>query len=235
MLQRDYGNKFLTFSTVTLPNLAEDDMKALHESWHQLVELYRLKMGRALRSKGLPGQMVGVTEIQEKRWERSQAPILHCHFVFVGRQRGHGWAVSTEAHDLLWSQAIETVLGKSIGLAHASCQLKRVDGKPGTYLGKYVSKGAQTVEKVKGKGLEHWLPKQWWNCSRRMTRQIEKEKKTFERGSQQLLVLDKEASGLVWSWYRDFSVDFEDGASVFMARYGCLSKVGKEMILNTYT
>lgn len=235
LLQRDYGNKFLTFSTVTLPNLSEDDMKVLHENWHQLVELYRLKMGRALRSEGLPGQMAGVTEIQEERWERSKAPILHGHFVFVGRRRGHGWAVSTETHDLLWSQAIETVLGKPIGLAHAACQLKRVDGNPETYLGKYASKGVKVVEEVKEKGLEQWLPKQWWNCSRRMTRQIEKEKKTFERGSQQLLVLDKEASGLVWSWYRDFSIDFEDGTSVFMARYGCLSKVGKEMILNTYT
>ena len=234
LLQRDYGDQHLTFSTITLPDLPEADMRTLHEEWHHLVELYRLKMGRALRAKGLPGHLVGVTEIQEERWAKSGAPVLHCHFVFVGRARRKGWAISTTQHDLLWAQAIETVLGKPIGNIHAACQLKRVDGKPDTYLGKYVSKGAQVVEKVKEAGLSEWLPKQWWNCSRRLNKQIEKEKKQFERGSQQLLVMGEEVSGLVWTWYRDFAIDFEDGETVWMARYGLLSAVGKQMILNAY-
>lgn len=231
LLQRDYNDKHLTFSTVTLPSLSEDDMSVLHQKWHHLVELYRLKMGRKLRAKGLPGQLVGVTEIQEKRWARSGAPVLHCHFVFVGRARRKGWAISTTEHDLLWSQAIETVLGKPIGNAHAACQLKRVDGRPDTYLGKYVSKGASVVEKVKEAGLEAWLPRQWWNCSRRLTRKIEKEKACFEDGSKQVLALGEEGNAVVWQWYRDFVVDFDDSESMFMARYGTLTQAGKRWVM----
>jgi len=234
LLLRDYGEKHLTFSTVTLPDLSGPDMEVLHENWHHLVELYRLKMGRALREVGLPGEIVGVTEIQEKRWKRSGAPVLHCHFVFVGRKRGQGWAIATEKHDLLWSQAIETVLGKPINNVHAACQLKRVDGNPETYLGKYVSKGASVIEPILEGGLSQWLHRQWWNCSRELTRRIEKEKKKFREGSETILLLAEESGTQIWQWYRDFAVDFEDGESVFMARYGTLSELGRRLVNNTY-
>ncbi len=234
VLQRDFGEKFLTFSTVTLPDLSAEDMEVLHEGWHHIVELYRLKMGRALRDKGLPGQICGVTEIQEKRWKRSGAPVLHCHFVFVGRKRGQGWAISTAEHDLLWSQAISTVLGREITNVHAAAQLKRVDGCPDTYLGKYVSKGAASVEIVKQAGLAHWLPRQWWNCSRKLAKQIEKEVQKFRNGSETIMGLAEDAGTQIWAWYRDYHIDFEDGESVFMARYGCLTPLGRSLVKSTY-
>ena len=234
LLQRDYGDRHLTFSTVTLPDLSEEDMKVLHEGWHHIVELYRLKMRRKLKAAGLPGLLCGVTEIQEKRWQRSGAPVLHCHFVFVGRRRGAGWAVSTQEHDVLWSEAISAVLGRPVGNVHAAAQLKRVDGSPDTYLGKYVSKGAASVAKVTESGLTSWLPRQWWNCSLRIVRQIAAETKKFKDGSEILMDLADDTGAQIWSWYRDFTLDFEDSPPVFMARYGCLTPLGRSLARNTF-
>lgn len=234
LLQRDYGDRHLTFSTVTLPDLSVEDMEVLHEGWHHIVELYRLKMRRKLQDAGLPGLICGVTEIQEKRWKNSGAPVLHCHFVFVGRKRGSGWAVSTQEHDVLWSEAISTVLGRPIGNVHAAAQLKRVDGLPDTYLGKYVSKGAASVERVKQSGLTNWLPRQWWNCSLRLVRKIAAETKKFTKGSELLMDMVDDSGAQIWAWYRDFNVDFEDGETVFMARYGCLTPLGRALAKNTF-
>jgi hypothetical protein len=225
ILQREAGRQRLTFSTVTLPSLSENDMLTLHDQWNKLIELYRLGMSRLLKKKGLVGEMVGVTEIQEKRYRRSGLPVLHAHFVFVGCLKPGQWAVSPRAHDRIWKRAICATLGRECPVGKSCCNLQCVRKDAGAYLGKYLSKGGKVIEEIKEEGYEWWLPRQWFNCSRSLSSRVKAQTRRLLPYDFVVTLLDLCESGdcRVWDYSRGVSLTFADGYSVQMATYGRIS------------
>jgi hypothetical protein len=112
LLEKESGPRCLTFATMTVPALPMAQMAVLHENWSKVTELYRLSIRRVLLDKGLRGEIVSVSEIQEKRYEKTGVPVLHLHSVFRGRLPYGGWALSTKVHDKIVRQSIEAVVGK---------------------------------------------------------------------------------------------------------------------------
>lgn len=225
ILQREAGRRRLTFSTVTLPSLSENDLLTLNDQWNKLIELYRLGMSRLLRKKGLSGEIVGVSEIQEKRYARSGLPMLHAHFVFVGCAKPGQWAVSPKAHDRIWKRAICATLGRDVSVGKSCCNLQCVKKDAAGYLGKYLSKGGKVIEEIKEDGFEWWLPRQWWNCSRSLSARVKQQTRRIFPDKFVELLLDLCESGdrRVWEYSRGVILSFSDGKTVAMATYGRLS------------
>ena len=222
LLQKEGGKRRLVFATATVPPLPIEDLERLHQSWHKVVDAYRRKLTRALKDNGLRGEVAMVTEVQEKRHESSGVPILHIHSVFIGR-RAHGkWAISTKRHDEIWGSALNICIGGPIPKLRAACNLQRVKYSAESYLAKYVSKGVKAVQKLVLQGFERWLPKQWWGCTRTLTKRIDEQTRHIDDLAEWLDDVAEVEGGDVWIWHRTITLKVEGRDPFKIARYGRL-------------
>lgn len=223
LLQKRYHRSRLVFATCTVPDLPIEQMKLLHERWGVVVETYRRKITRALRDNHLPGELVSVSEIQEKRYERSGVPVLHLHSVYCGKRGGRNWAIDIETHDQFWKDSVCSVLGDySIDFAKA-CRLETVRKNAERYLGKYMSKGAKVVGLLAKNGFSGWVPKQWWGISRSLGAAIDQETRDISDFAEWLNdAANGERTDLVM-WHRDIFLECEGGEKIRIARFGRLS------------
>lgn len=224
MLTREAGKHRLTFSTVTLPELTCEEMTVIHMNWNKVVDRYRLLLSRHLRASGLTGEIVGVSEVQEKRYEESGFPVLHCHFVFVGMHRGGGWVLSPSRHDYIWRKSIQSVLPLCVPNVASACQLKSVEKDAEGYLGKYMSKGGLAIANIVTNGYEWALPLQWWSCSRSIVRRMESSMRYFNEGAQWLVSKAEVFDTGIWAFYSVVSIEMADGQFVDVGSYGRLTK-----------
>lgn len=223
MLTRENGKHRLTFATVTLPNLTKLQLSRVHKAWHECINFYRREVGRVLRRAGLTGEIVGVSEVQEKRYATSALPVLHAHFVFCGAPRNGGWVLNPRKHDYIWRKAVEHVLGESIGPISSACQLKSVTASAEAYLGKYISKGTAAIAPVIRQGLQGWLPLQWWNCSRSLVQRMEAAIARFENGAGWLVNEGKSVVSDMFIFFSPVEVEGENEDIICMGYFGRLT------------
>ena len=220
LLQKMHGRHRLSFATVTVPNIPIDEMRAVHENWGQVVERYRLGVRRELQAKSLPGEIISVSEVQEKRYKKSGLPVLHIHSVFVCRLPYGGWAVSTKRHDKLWRNALKSVIPKARFPVKAACNIKEVESSAEGYLGKYMTKGASVVNRMIQDGFAGWLPRQWWNMSRSLSKRIDSETIVSGNLSEVLLQAARANDKSVWEFWGDVSIDIGERQNYWLATYG---------------
>lgn len=212
----------IAFATATVPDLPYEMMARLHEKWHVVVDAYRRKLTRRLKNDGLSGDSVTVSEVQEKRYQRTGLPTLHLHTVFIGRYPGKSWVISTEDHDDIWASSLAIALGEGVPEISSACNIQRVKKSAEGYLGKYMTKGCKVVRDICKAGFSGWLPKQWWGASRGLTRAVDDKTRCAPELADWLnYVADIEGVN-VWLWHRDVSVEMSDGQTITMARYGRL-------------
>lgn len=85
-LEKRHGKKNLSFLTVTIPSVSAEESKQISRCWSEIVRKFQQSITRHLSRQGLPPLVVGVTEVQEKRFERDGVLGLHLHLVFVGKR-----------------------------------------------------------------------------------------------------------------------------------------------------
>lgn len=230
MLTRKYGKRRLTFATVTLPSLTPTQMSRVHKEWHRCIDFYRREMGRQLVRAGLTGEIVGVTEIQEKRYVTTSLPVLHGHFVFCGATRNGWWAISPKRHDHIWRKSIEHVLGEPIPALTSACQLKSVTDSAEAYLGKYISKGIKAIEPVIRAGYAEWMPKQWWSCSRSLVQEMELAIARFESGAGWLVNKGKDDTNDLFAFFSPITIETKDGNLLPMGYFARLTPKANSLV-----
>ncbi len=223
LLTREAGKHRLSFSTVTVPNLSEKHMVKLHLRWHEVIDRYRLLLSRQLISAGLTGEIVGVSEVQEKRYDRAGFPVLHAHFIFVGCMSRGGWIITPDRHDYIWRKSLESVLSIRLSSVSAACKLQPVRKDAAGYLGKYMSKGTSAVASAVADGFEWALPKQWWNCSRSLSKRMSKQIRNFTEGVPWLIAQAVARNADIWAFYKVVTIEMPDGELVDVGSYGKLS------------
>jgi len=234
LIENEGGKNRAVFATCTIPDLTRDKMQIVHENFHKIVELYRLGIKRELKGGKLNGEIVTVTEIQEKRYERTGLPVLHIHSVFMGRGRTGKWIVQKERHDEIWRNALRSVLpGEDIGVEYA-CNLQKIKSSAEGYIGKYMTKGSKVVQQIVKDGYEDWLPKQWWSCSRTLRRRIDRETRTPDELSSWLSSADVTEDRTIWLWCSDVTIEMRSGEKIVIAKYGKLSKQQLSQIKEAY-
>lgn len=167
LLEKRYGCKHLTFLTLTLPEMGEDAWKQIGADWARIVKVVTQWVSRRLGSVGLPPHVVSVTEVQSHRFERVKSPGYHLHMVFVGRKPHHTWSITPAEIRSAWKRAVVGTVGAiAEGVSWQSCEnMQAVRFSAGGYLGKYMSKGAESVGEVAALYGSDCLPSTWYNCT----------------------------------------------------------------------
>lgn len=159
-LQKEYGKARLAFWTVTIP--PENLNEQLIGNWAGVVKSVREKLSYHLEKNELPPYIVGVTEIQPKRYVKNHdVPPLHLHIVYVAAKQDYVPLIHKDTLSKLWADTIATLSGVSCRQdTVSSVQFIRKDVVG--YLGKYMSKGFYDME-----GLDKKLcPPSWYFCTK---------------------------------------------------------------------
>lgn len=216
-LERERGRATLSFCTLTLPSEYAIAPIGKHEGtkqgWTELTRQYIQKIQYHLGKYGLPKDVVGVTEIQERRMERYGGMPLHLHIVFQGRKPKGAWAMTCEQLSELWRDTVENVMGIKEGTNwEAAVNVQRVKKSVAGYLGKYLSKGTKVIEKVIQEEKQDLLPSTWYVCTSGL-RAIYKKNLYVLSGSTAgmgLDILTGVGRGLI-GWSRDIVIKGADG------------------------
>ena len=175
ILESEASRQNLTFYTTTLPPLDLSDLEKITSNWAELVRRFVQELGRELKRRGLPGEVVGVTEVQEKRFDRTGQIYPHLHLVFQGRRhRLASWAITPAVATELWCHQVELLLGKSI-YRKATTQVESVKKSLKKELGKYLSKGSKIVRQALENGKADSLPACWAICTLSLRRRVKRQ------------------------------------------------------------
>lgn len=173
LLQERYGKNRLTFATLTLPAVSQEESRLLSLDWHKIVKGLVKEVRRDLGRHHLPQVVVGVTEIQPGRTSRDLVLGLHLHLLWVGRAARGSWVISTKRIDELWQRQLEKALNRDVKV-NSACNLQMVRRSASGYLGKYMSKGAKTVNAVRETMPGTPLPSAWYTMTRSLLHWIKK-------------------------------------------------------------
>ena len=164
VMEETYGRRRITFWTLTLPHLTEEDYKNVCTNWAKICENLKKKLIYRLKLEGMPPHVVAVTELQEKRWKAQGVPAWHLHLIFVGSRSNGGWVLTPKIADRMWRDAVSKHCC-SPPLFRSSSKLERVKKSVARYLSKYLSKGTSVIEEVE----EAWpgcTPSSWYICTK---------------------------------------------------------------------
>jgi len=168
LLQQKYGARQLTFLTLTLPGTPDETFEVSKE-WSRITRNFYQKLKRRLVGEGLSPAVVGVTEIQPKRFLRTGGMPLHLHIVFQGANRDNEWVFRPDDFKNMWRETVMAVFPGMEKHSFASAtNTQRVRDSAAGYLGKYMSKGEKDISMVieKSPGVVDALPSAWYNLSK---------------------------------------------------------------------
>lgn len=166
-LEAEVSKEHLSFLTVTVPDISYLESISISQNWAEVVRVFMQRLKRALIRRGLPGEMIAVTEVQEKRTKRDGILALHLHLMFAGRAKRSAWAVKPEEVREYWASALSPYLDEPISRYcwDAVENIQRVMKSCEGYLGKYLSKGAESVALVESEFGVEAMPRSWYACT----------------------------------------------------------------------
>ena len=173
LLERQFGRSCLTFGTLTLPRLPAsflgDRVTAL---WPKIVDSFLINFRRLLRKVSLPEQVLLVSELQIRRWNKTGEHAWHLHFLSPGRSSKGAWRFSPSRLALLWGRVVSNALGINFDPSHwvAAVRLEVPRKAVVRYLSKYLSKGVSPSGE-EDSGETPKLPS-YWSLSRELRRLV---------------------------------------------------------------
>lgn len=181
LLEKRYGRSRLAMVTPTLPNVPEY-LGYWVLQWHELVRKYLQEVSRELKRKDAPLELIGVTEIHPKRSVNQGYAIPHLHFIHVAwsgyratKNAKRDWYITADRHREMWQSILINEVKRlgiynpeiPVPLPRVNTELVRKSAEG--YLGKYMSKGKESLQKLQEKGVDMYgLPSQWWTCSKKL-------------------------------------------------------------------
>lgn len=226
-LEREVGKNQLTFLTLTIPGIQQQGALEICRNWAEIVRVFQQKLKRMLQSHGLPGEMVGVTEVQEKRFKETNVPALHLHILFQGRRSYEKWALTPREIREAWKDVIHPYLPLTNGEFYwqAMENVQRVKHSASGYLGKYMSKGSEVVNALHEVIPDIVLPTCWYLCSNVLRRKVRAKityftSKTFAP-FETMLTSDSICSDVLW--LRPVDLDIGNGRVIRVGYIGRLS------------
>jgi hypothetical protein len=232
-LQDFLGRFVLSFLTATLP----DEAIALMEEsgqfaamWAEIIRQYEQWLTRRLRREGLLDIVVGVSEVQEKRWKKTGKVGLHLHWVFQGRKDSKSaWAIRPEEFQTAWLRIVSNVVGQKIESKSAT-RVEKVKHSIENYLAKYMTKGGQVIKDIIEAGKRDQLPASWWNVSNVLRRLIKRSIREISPKAQNCLYNSREdlkAQGII-QWFYVHKIEYREPHGEILERpVSCCGKFSK--------
>lgn len=208
ILQRDAGKDNLSFLTLTLPDLSDEDLGKCTRHWSKMVNKFLVWLRYRCERLSIPFEYVYCTEIQSKRLQLRGEYALHLHLLFRGREtRKAPWAITPRQARKEWVRCIKSVLGHSNFKSTALENLQRVRSNAAGYLSKYMSKGSNALLKANEKSVLCSTSIEWGGMARVLSQTITRESLTV-RG-------DGKASDFAWGFTRGLPLLVEEGYIAF--------------------
>lgn len=224
LLQEMYGKERLGFCTLSIPNYCDSQISLLAQDWGNIVRVFFQKFKRELEKVGQLNEVVGVTEIQMKRFKKYGVIAPHIHFVYVCRAyKNSQFYLHVNLIRTLWKETLvnklKTDLNDSgeevIWGASVDCQV--VKKNVSNYLGKYISKGAGVIGQIHDAGRKKELPRHWWTLSVPLRDKYKKSIKTLCPGACHLLFYHPEQAleRKIIRWYKEVNVQVGEDLRLF--------------------
>ncbi len=93
-----------------------------------------------------------------------------------------------------------------------------------------MSKGGAAIAAIIEDGFGWALPKQWWNCSRSLSRRIGSQIRRFTDGTAWLMDRAVSKDSDIWLFYRVVTIEMGDGELVDVGSYGRLTPFANEAV-----
>jgi hypothetical protein len=172
---------------------------------------------------------LGVTEVQEKRAFLTGVFGLHLHMVFVGRKRSHGWVLTPKDVKEFWRSALSKFLDNPVTAYdwRAVENLQRVRKDAAGYLGKYMSKGLKSVEKLRALFPDVKFPRHWYFCTNSIRKRVKAGtiKVTGEMGLILAELCERDRAELI-PFKKQILIDVGNGRELAVGWYGRLVNEG---------
>lgn len=160
-----FHRRSLSFATVTLPAMNKEQWLASVEGWSAIVKNFVESLRRKLSGQNLPDWIVGAFETQQLRGAIEGRPVLHFHFIFVGRVLRGAWRVSRTEIRALWRRAVlSRIPSLSDSSFSATENVQGIKRSVAAYLSKYISKGDKSVADVAAIPSTGLIAS-WYTCS----------------------------------------------------------------------
>lgn len=230
LIEKEYPKQCLSFLTLTVPSISVEESVKLGSEWAQIVRVFVQRLTRALKNKGLPGEIVGCVEIQEKRFAKSHVVAPHLHLLFVGRHRYQSWSIAPADFRAMWRSALTSRCPWLSDRDFSSVEnVAHVKSSAEGYLGKYMTKGASLVADLGGESRSA-LPTAWYVCTNRLREKVRK--RTLHSravGSALMQVIeDTDLSGIVY--VRTVELEIVGGRKISIGYYGKLTLAERSSI-----
>lgn len=180
LLEELFNPSQLSFLTCTLPGSTIQEAERACEQWGEIMRRFLQELTRELDRHDLPRWIIGCTEIQPKRYERTGQPWPHLHLIFPGWKDGR-WVIGTNRVTQLWARVCHSVLGIPLDALQSATTIKAVRGKGAAakYLSKYMSKGSGEIAAITEVLPDFPLPHQWHHCTHTLNDLIRKGTRTL--------------------------------------------------------
>ena len=215
LLQKMYSKERLGFCTLSIPNYSNQQIAMLAQDWGNVVRVFFQRFKRELEKVGQSNELVGVTEIQTKRFEKYGTIAPHIHFAYVCRAHKNAqFYIHANVIRSLWKETLSYRVGSTSGKdgqevewgASVDCQV--VKKNVSSYLAKYISKGSDVVGKIHDMGRKEELPRHWWTISSSLRNKYKKSIRKIDSGATHLLFYKPQqalARKLI-RWYKEIFI-----------------------------
>jgi hypothetical protein len=162
------------------------------KDWSEIIRKFEQWLKRRLSAAGLLEIIVGVTEVQEGRWQRTGKVGLHLHWVFQGRKnQKSNWVIRPEEFQEAWLRIVSNEVRGNIESKSAT-RVEQVKKSVENYLSKYMSKGGRVINDIVEAGKLDQLPTAWWNVSHVLRRIIKRAIKSVSDDAKNCLFESRE-------------------------------------------
>lgn len=172
LLEWEYGKDNLSFLTLTIPDLDDEDMVNVCKNWDKLVHKFLKWLRTKIEAQGFPFKYVYCTEIQLKRLQKYGKYAPHLHLLFRGKYgKKSPWAITPSMARKEWVRCLQSVCRGSFKQS-ALENLQRVRKSAGGYLSKYLSKTSNCLPSESEDAPIQRLLTHWGGMSRNLSQQI---------------------------------------------------------------
>lgn len=224
LMERLYGKEHLSFVTLTIPALPVEEQASVHENFASILNSFTSWFRMRAQRAAIPLDFLYAVEVQEERFAKTGLPILHVHFLCVGRHRRKTWFISHDEWQSAWRRALAK-FAPSVGRPRVECApvKKSAEG----YLGKYLSKGSAAVQSVVDAGYRDWLPKQWWGCSRSLKAKVAAATEILADPPRELIDIFESTDKRLWAYRHPIKIGSGPNDEITVAISGKLTAEAK--------
>lgn len=191
ILEEKYGKSGLAFLTLTAPVLSPDGQVLFVSQWGTICKTLRERLRRLAKRQNINLDWVDVTELQPRRSKREGWACLHLHAVFNSRLQGGYWLAADEIRSI-WKEILEYYTGDEI-CTKSAVDIVAVKKSAANYLGKYISKGGDTLKQFEDTPWADIMPTKWWYVSTDLKREVKESQVVLPPEESETLAQDGEA------------------------------------------